>query len=135
MKKRSTSKLVRYTADNLPRIDAAELKRIQEMTDDQIDLSDTPEIDATKRLEQMEQVTLHLDRKVVDWFRQQGPGIENHMRNILNQYMRLRRLGPSQAEEIAEAVFRRLQKRQSVTSRPPQKSNRAKPAARRARAA
>jgi uncharacterized protein (DUF4415 family) len=72
-------------------------KRLDAMTDDDIDLSDIPEITpemfakgivrhglkpVSKR-----QLTLRLDSDVVDWFKQQGRGYQTKMNALLRAYM------------------------------------------------
>lgn len=86
MKKNATSK---KSGTNLKRLDA--------MTDDEIDFSDIPEITPemfakgivrrgikpiTKR-----QLTLRLDSDVVEWFKRQGTGYQTKMNALLRAYM------------------------------------------------
>jgi uncharacterized protein (DUF4415 family) len=72
-------------------------KRLDAMTDADIDLSDIPEITPemfakgvvrrglkpiTKR-----QLTLRLDSDVIEWFREQGGGYQTKMNTLLRAYM------------------------------------------------
>jgi uncharacterized protein (DUF4415 family) len=74
-----------------------DLERLNNMTDDEIDFSDIPEVTPemfakgvvqrglhpiTKR-----QLTLRLDSDVVDWFKQQGRGYQTKMNALLRAYM------------------------------------------------
>jgi uncharacterized protein (DUF4415 family) len=74
-----------------------DLKRVDAMTDADIDLSDIPEITPemfakavvrrglkpiTKR-----QLTLRLDSDVVEWFKHQGHGYQTRMNALLRAYM------------------------------------------------
>ena len=74
-----------------------DLKRLDAMTDADIDLSDIPEVTPemfatgivrrglqpiTKR-----QLTLRLDIDVIEWFKQQGSGYQTMMNALLRAYM------------------------------------------------
>jgi len=74
-----------------------DLKRLDEMTDSDIDMSDIPEVTPemfakavirrglkpiTKR-----QLTLRLDSDVIEWFRSQGGGYQTRMNALLRAYM------------------------------------------------
>jgi uncharacterized protein (DUF4415 family) len=87
MKKNSTS---RKSGTNLKRLDA--------MTDADIDFSDIPEVTPemfakgvvrrglqpiTKR-----QLTLRLDSDVIEWFKKQGSGYQTKMNALLRAYMK-----------------------------------------------
>lgn len=76
---------------------ATDLKRLEAMTDADIDLSDIPEITPemfvkgvvrrglkpiTKR-----QLTLRLDSDVIEWYRKQGRGYQTKMNALLRAYM------------------------------------------------
>jgi uncharacterized protein (DUF4415 family) len=75
----------------------ADLKRLDAMTDADIDLSDIPEVTPemfatgvvrrglqpiTKR-----QLTLRLDSDVIEWFKKQGGGYQTMMNALLRAYM------------------------------------------------
>ena len=73
-------------------------ERIDAMTDDDIDLSDIPEITpemfaqavVTRGLPtkaNKQQVTLRLDPDVLEWFRQQGKGYQTKINALLRAYM------------------------------------------------
>ena len=75
-----------------------DLKRLDAMTDADIDLSDIPEVTSemfakgvvrrglqpiTKR-----QLTLRLDSDVIEWFKKQGSGYQTKMNALLRAYMK-----------------------------------------------
>lgn len=74
-----------------------QLQRIEEMTDDQIDLSDMPERGGWSGAERgkfhrpvKQQLTVRFDADVVDWFRQHGDrarGYQTRMNAVLRAYM------------------------------------------------
>ncbi len=86
MKKNSTS---RQSGTNLKRLDA--------MTDVDIDLSDIPEMTpenfakgvVRRGLQPISkrQITLRLDSDVIEWFKQQGSGYQTKMNALLRAYM------------------------------------------------
>lgn len=68
------------------------------MNDDDIDLSDTPEVSAEmfvrgivrrglKPVPPKSQLTLRLDKDVLDWFRKQGQGYQTRINALLRAYM------------------------------------------------
>jgi uncharacterized protein (DUF4415 family) len=68
------------------------------MTDEDIDLSDCPEITpemfakgvvrrGLKPVPNKAEVTLRLDRDVLDWFKAQGGGYQNQINALLRAYM------------------------------------------------
>jgi uncharacterized protein (DUF4415 family) len=72
--------------------------RLDAMSDDEIDLSDipeiTPEMFARAVVRQglppeprKEQVTLRIDSDVLDWFRSQGRGYQTRINALLRAYM------------------------------------------------
>jgi uncharacterized protein (DUF4415 family) len=85
MKKKATSPVSRT---NWRRVDA--------LTDDQVDLSDAPEITPEMfaraivrqglKLPSKTQLTLRLDDDVVTWFRQQGKGYQTRINAVLRAY-------------------------------------------------
>jgi uncharacterized protein (DUF4415 family) len=87
MKKNSTS---RKSGTNLKRLDA--------MTDAEIDFSDipevTPEMFAQGRVRRglkpipKRQLTLRLDSDVIEWFKKQGGGYQTRMNALLRAYMK-----------------------------------------------
>ena len=93
MKKKHTSKLSQD-----------DRSRLAEMTDEEIDTSEIPEISPEKfaravvreGLEPREpkaQLTLRLDRDVLDWFRKQGRGYQTRINALLRAYMLAHRKG------------------------------------------
>lgn len=87
MKKNSTSK-----------VSATDWKRIDAMRDEDIDLSDIPEVTpemfaravirrGLKPIPKKSQVTLRLDRDVLTWFKGQGRGYQTRINSLLRAYM------------------------------------------------
>lgn len=73
-------------------------ERIDGMTDEDIDLSDCPEItpemfaasvvrQGLKPVSKKVQVTLRLDRDVLNWFKAQGQGYQTQINALLKAYM------------------------------------------------
>ena len=73
-------------------------KRIDAMTDADIDFSDIPEVTpemfarAVHRrnfvvIPRKKQLTLRIDSDVVDWYRKQGPGYQTRINSLLRAYM------------------------------------------------
>ncbi|MFB3924297.1 MAG: BrnA antitoxin family protein [Terriglobia bacterium] len=67
------------------------------MKDEQIDVSDNPELDHRFFDEAIlwpgpkKQITLRLDPDVLDFFRKQGRGYQSAMNLVLREYMKARR--------------------------------------------
>ena len=91
MKKRSTT--------TKSRTDRTDWKRIGAMKDEEIDLSDIPEITpemfarAVRRrnfkvIPRKKQLTLRVDSDVVDWYKKQGPGYQTRINSLLRAYMK-----------------------------------------------
>lgn len=87
MNKRSTSKASK-----------TDWQRVDALRDEDIDLSDSPEITpemfaravvrkGLKPVERKRQVTLRLDADVLEWFKAQGPGYQTRMGSLLRAYM------------------------------------------------
>ena len=83
--------------NNTSKKSGTDLKRLDDLTDDEIDFSDIPEVTPemfakgvvrrglqpiTKR-----QLTLRLDSDVIDWFKKQGQGYQTRMNALLRAYM------------------------------------------------
>ena len=73
-------------------------KRLESMTDNEIDFSDIPELDeeffrnAEIRLPKRKQhVSMRLDADVLDWFRKQGQGYQTRINAVLSAYVRARK--------------------------------------------
>lgn len=87
----SKEHIVRYRKGMKDRTDWA---RIDAMTDEDIDYSDCPPLgenfwkNAKLILpEPKVSVGVRFDRKVVDWFKKQGPGYQSRMNAVLKTYM------------------------------------------------
>jgi uncharacterized protein (DUF4415 family) len=72
--------------------------RVDRMKDEDIDLSDSPEISpemfaqavvrkGLKPVARKEQVTLRIDSDVLEWFRRQGQGYQTKINGLLRAYM------------------------------------------------
>lgn len=90
MRKRSTT--------NNAETDETDWKRIDAMTDEEIDFSDipviTPEMFARavmrrnfEPIPRKKQLTLRVDSDVVDWYKKQGPGYQTRINALLRAYM------------------------------------------------
>ena len=73
-------------------------KRLESMTDEEIDFSDTAELDeqfflsAEVRLPQRKQhVSIRLDAEVLDWFKKQGRGYQTRINAVLSAYVRAKK--------------------------------------------
>lgn len=73
-------------------------QRLDAMSDDDIDLSDVPEVSpemfaqavikqGVKSPPGKEQVTLRVDKDVLSWFRAQGPGYQTRINALLRAYV------------------------------------------------
>jgi uncharacterized protein (DUF4415 family) len=80
-------------------IGETDLKRLDAMTDEDIDFSDNPEIPAEmfargivrrglKAVQRKTQLTLRVDSDVVDWYKNQGPGYQTRINSLLRAYMK-----------------------------------------------
>ena len=61
-------------------------KRLAEMEDKDIDMSDIPEL-AELRVPPKQSVTIRLDADVLDWFKAQGEGYQTRINKLLRSYM------------------------------------------------
>ncbi len=72
--------------------------RLDALKDDDIDLSDTPEITpemfakavvrrGLKPVSPKAQITLRIDRDVLDWYKKQGRGYQTRINALLRAYM------------------------------------------------
>lgn len=88
MKKRSTTKK-----------SETDWKRIDAMKDEDIDLSDIPEVTPEmfaravlrrnfKPIPRKKQLTLRVDSDVVDWYKKQGQGYQTRINSLLRAYMK-----------------------------------------------
>lgn len=75
-----------------------DLKRLHEMTDEDIDFSDIPEVPpemfargivrrGLKPVIRKKQLTLRMDSDVVEWFKRQGKGYQTKINALLRAYM------------------------------------------------
>ena len=73
-------------------------KRIDKLTDEEIDLTDIPEIDprdfakamarqGLKPTERKAQITLRIDSDVIRWFKSLGRGYQTRINELLRAYM------------------------------------------------
>jgi uncharacterized protein (DUF4415 family) len=79
-------------------IDETDYERLAAMTDEDIDLSDIPEVTAEmfargivrrglKPVRRKDQLTLRVDSDVVAWYRKQGSGYQTRINALLRAYM------------------------------------------------
>lgn len=74
----------------------SDLARVDALKDEDIDYSEIPDLSAlgkefwdkavVKRAEPKAQVTIRLDREVLDWFKSQGKGYQSRINAILRAY-------------------------------------------------
>ena len=76
-------------------------KRVDTLTDKQIDFSDTPELTPERfaravvrrglqPVPRKEQLTIRIDSDVLEWYRRQGPGYQTRNNALLRAYMQER---------------------------------------------
>lgn len=93
MKKKSTSER-----------QGTDFDRLSAMTEDEIDLTETPEISpeqfaraivrrGLKPVPPKAQLTIRVDRDVLDWFRKQGRGYQTRISAVLRAYMEANKKG------------------------------------------
>jgi len=78
----------------------SDLARIDALRDEDIDYSEIPDLSAlgeefwsnavVKRAEPKAQVTIRLDREVLDWFKAQGKGYQTQINAVLRTYKEAR---------------------------------------------
>ena len=80
---------------NTKKTSKTDWERLSTMTDNEIDLSDSPELvdsffdNATLIMpEPKKSVSLRIDPDVLDWYKHQGPGYQTRMNAVLRMYMR-----------------------------------------------
>ena len=79
-------------------------ERVRALTDEEIDAAIASDPDAAPILtdeelaqvrivlpEPKRQISIRLDREVIDWFKQQGPGYQTRINAVLRAFMKLRR--------------------------------------------
>jgi uncharacterized protein (DUF4415 family) len=80
-------------SESLKRKLATELQRLAARQDEEVDLSDIPELDeaffreAEWRPPIKKPVTIRLDADVLEWFRSEGPGYQTRINRLLRRYM------------------------------------------------
>jgi uncharacterized protein (DUF4415 family) len=79
---------------NLKKEPKTDWARVDAMEDQDIDLSDIPELDAEffsraviRLPEPKSVVTIRLDREVLEWFKGQGKGYQTRINSLLKAYM------------------------------------------------
>lgn len=79
----------------LTRAQKSELKRLQELSDTEIDTSDVPESPDWSNARRglfyrpiKQQLTLRLDADVIDWFKKNGTGYQTRINSALRDYVR-----------------------------------------------
>ena len=76
-------------------------RRVDALTDKQIDFSDIPEVTpemfaravvrrGLKPVPRKEQLTIRVDSDVLEWYRRQGPGYQTRINALLRAYMQER---------------------------------------------
>jgi len=99
MKRSTTGKIVRYTIDldAPPSFTPEEIAQLEALKNRPIDFSDIPEqVDDGKwyrpgKFEELinkQQVTLRIDRDVLEFFRSSGQRYQTRINNVLRDYMR-----------------------------------------------
>jgi uncharacterized protein (DUF4415 family) len=78
----------------------SDLARVDALKDEDIDYSEIPDLSAlgqefwdkavVKRAEPKAQVTIRLDREVLDWFKSQGKGYQSQINAVLRAYKETR---------------------------------------------
>ncbi len=78
----------------------SDLARLDALKDEDIDYSEIPDLSAlgeefwnkavVKRVEPKTQVTIRLDREVLDWFKAQGKGYQTRINAVLRAYKEAR---------------------------------------------
>lgn len=94
-----STKTVSYTLDTLPPLTKAQRQHLVDLAaqpDDQIDLSDIPELTASQLAEMVpgahyrpikKQITARVDADVLAWLKSQGKGYQSRMNAILRREM------------------------------------------------
>lgn len=78
----------------------SDLARVDALKDEEIDYSEIPDLSAlgeefwkkavVKRAEPKAQVTIRMDREVLDWFKAQGTGYQTRINAVLRAYKEAR---------------------------------------------
>lgn len=94
---------------NLSRILGSDLTRLDAMTDEDIDLSDSPEVTpemfakaivrrGLKPVVKKKQITLRIDDDVIMWFKSQGEGYQTHINQLLREYVKVQKTQASKLQ-------------------------------------
>lgn len=93
----------RYSAEELEAMrkrgeGKTDWKRIAEMKDEDIDVSDIPELDETfwenaelVEPETKERISIRIDQDVLNYFRERGPGYQTRMNAVLKSFVKAQR--------------------------------------------
>ncbi len=95
MSKKTTTTTFQLDPANPPTLTSAQAKRLDAISNADIDLSDSPELTAefwkeVNPASGKSQVTLRLDRDVLAYFRLQGARYQTRINNVLRAYMHAR---------------------------------------------
>jgi uncharacterized protein (DUF4415 family) len=81
---------------DIPKMSKAQIKKLQNMKDEDIDYSDIPDFlsdpdfwkthSIKKTNTTKKQVNLRLDTEVLDWYKKQGKGYQTLMKQVLESY-------------------------------------------------
>ncbi|MEX1032784.1 MAG: BrnA antitoxin family protein [Cellvibrionaceae bacterium] len=90
----------KYTSKTRPSpASKTDWERVDAMSDDDIDLSDIPEITpeqfaksivrkGLKPTARKKQITLRIDEDVLEWFKHKGPGYQTQINELLREYVK-----------------------------------------------
>ena len=86
---------------NTKRSSKTDWERLSTMDDNEINLSDSPELDESffanapiRMPEPKKSVSLRIDPDVLEWYKHEGPGYQTRMNAVLRMYMRAKTNGP-----------------------------------------
>jgi uncharacterized protein (DUF4415 family) len=95
-------------------IDRTDYHRLAAMKDEDIDLSDIPEVTAEmfargivrrnlEPIQRKKQLTLRIDSDVVDWYKNQGRGYQTRINSLLRAYMKEHQRHTSRARNARQS--------------------------------
>ena len=103
---------------NIKKTSKTDWERLSTMTDEDIDLSDSPELNdsffenATLIMpEPKKSVSLRIDSDVLDWYKHQGPGYQTRMNAVLRMYMRAQNKSVTKLTAIKTPIQRKRTKK------------------------
>ncbi|MBI3037498.1 BrnA antitoxin family protein [bacterium] len=75
----------------------SDMERLRNMKDDEIDLSECPELDdeffrTATVVKPESKTTMLIDRDILEWFRSQGEGYQEKINHLLRNYIKTRQL-------------------------------------------